>query len=184
MVPPNILLSHSSVCAPSCQTLCNPMDCCPPVSPLSMELSSQEYWSGLPLPPPGDFPDPGTEAAFPVPLALAWRSFTPEPPGKPLCHPCCVEISLDWKMYIELTKEHMNGCWRTRMICVVMKSLKLNIQKTKIMASSPITSWQIDGETLETVRDFTFWGSKITADSDCSHEIKRCLFLGRKIMKT
>ena len=60
--------------------------------------------------------------------------------------------------------------------------LKLNIQKTKIMASSPITSWQIDGETVETVADFTFLGSKITADGDCSHEIKRCLLLGRKVM--
>ena len=61
-------------------------------------------------------------------------------------------------------------------------SLKLNIQKTKIMASSPITSWQIDGETVETVTDFILWGSKITADGDCSHEIKRCLLLGRKAM--
>ena len=60
--------------------------------------------------------------------------------------------------------------------------LKLNIQKTKIMASSPITSWQIDGETVETVRAFYFWGSKITADGDCSHEIKRRLLLGRKVM--
>ena len=60
--------------------------------------------------------------------------------------------------------------------------LKLNIQKTKIMASGPITSWQIDGETMETVTDFILGGSKITADGDCSHEIKRCLFLGRKIM--
>ena len=60
--------------------------------------------------------------------------------------------------------------------------LKLNIQKTKIMASSPITSWQIDGETMGTVRDFIFLGSKITADGDCSHEIKRCLLLGRKTM--
>ena len=60
--------------------------------------------------------------------------------------------------------------------------LKLNIQKTKIMASSPITSWQIDGETVETVRDFILGGSKITADGDYSHEIKRCLFLGRKVM--
>ena len=60
--------------------------------------------------------------------------------------------------------------------------LKLNIQKTKIMASSPITSWQIDGETVETVIDFTFWDSKITADGDCSHEIKRYLLLGRKVM--
>ena len=60
--------------------------------------------------------------------------------------------------------------------------LKLNIQKTKIMASGPITSWQIDGETVETVGDFIFWGSKITADGDCSHEIKRCLLLERKVM--
>ena len=60
--------------------------------------------------------------------------------------------------------------------------LKLNIQKTKIMASGPITSWQIDGETVETVSDFIFSGSKITTDGDCSHEIKRCLLLGRKIM--
>ena len=60
--------------------------------------------------------------------------------------------------------------------------LKLNIQKTKIMASSPITSWEIDGETVETVSDFIFGGSKITADGDCSHEIKRCLLLGREVM--
>ena len=60
--------------------------------------------------------------------------------------------------------------------------LKLNIQKTEIMASGLITSWQIDGKTVETVRDFIFLGSKIAADGDCSHEIKRCLFLGRKAM--
>ena len=60
--------------------------------------------------------------------------------------------------------------------------LKLNIQKTKIMASGPITSWQIDGETVGRVSDFIFWGSEITADGDCSHEIKRCLLLGRKVM--
>jgi len=60
--------------------------------------------------------------------------------------------------------------------------LKLNIQKTQSMASGPITSWQIDGETMETVIDFIFLGFKITADSDCSHEIKRCLLLGRKAM--
>ena len=60
--------------------------------------------------------------------------------------------------------------------------LKLNIQKMKIMASSPITSWQIDGETVETVSDFIFLGSKITRDGDCRHEIKRCLLLGRKVM--
>ena len=60
--------------------------------------------------------------------------------------------------------------------------LKLSIQKTKIMASGPITSWQIDGEIVETVRDFIFWDSKITADGECSHEIKRRLLLGRKVM--
>ena len=60
--------------------------------------------------------------------------------------------------------------------------LKLNIQKTKIMASDPITSWQIDEKTMEAVTDFLFWGYKVTADGDCSHEIKRCLLLGRKAM--
>ena len=60
--------------------------------------------------------------------------------------------------------------------------LKLNIQKTKIMASGPITSWEIDGETVEKVSDFIFWGSKITEDGDCSHQIKSCLLLGRKVM--
>ena len=60
--------------------------------------------------------------------------------------------------------------------------LKLNVQKTEIMASDPIILWQIDGETMKTVRDFIFLGSKITADGDCSHEIKRCLLLGRKAM--
>ena len=62
--------------------------------------------------------------------------------------------------------------------------LKLNIQKTKTMASGPITSWQIDGETMQTMRDFIFLGSKITADGDCSHETKRCLLLGKKLWPT
>ena len=62
--------------------------------------------------------------------------------------------------------------------------LKLNIQKTKVMASGPVTSWQIDGETVKTVADFIFLGSKITADDDCTNEIKRCLLLGRKVMTT
>ena len=77
-----------------------------------------------------------------------------------------------------------------KMWCSLMKvkeesekvGLKLNIQKTKIMASGPITSWEIDGETVDTVSDFIFWGSKITADGDCSHKIKRHLLLGRKVM--
>ena len=62
--------------------------------------------------------------------------------------------------------------------------LKLNVQKSRIMASGPITSWEIDGETMETVTDFILGGSKITADGDCSHEIKRCLFFGRKLWQT
>ena len=65
---------------------------------------------------------------------------------------------------------------------IIEPLLKLNIQKTKIMVSGPITSWEIDGETVETVSDFIFGGFKIIADSDCSHEIKRCLLLGRKVM--
>ena len=68
------------------------------------------------------------------------------------------------------------------MIQSLVIGLKLNIQKTKIMASGPIISWQIDGETMETVTDFIFWGSKITADGECSHEIKELLLLGRKVM--
>ena len=80
--------------------------------------------------------------------------------------------------------------WQKELKSLLMKvkeesekvGLKLNIHKTKVMASGPITSWQIDGERMVTVRNFTFLGSKITADGDCSHEIKRCLFLGRKVM--
>ena len=64
----------------------------------------------------------------------------------------------------------------------IKKSIEFNIQKTKIIASGPITSWEIDGDTVETVSDFIFRGSQITADGECSHEIKRCLFLGRKVM--
>ena len=71
----------------------------------------------------------------------------------------------------------MKGKEESEKVC-----LKFNIQKTKIMASGPITSWQIDGETVETVRDFILLGSKITADGDRTHEIKKCLFLGRKVM--
>ena len=73
--------------------------------------------------------------------------------------------------------------WECKLVQPLWKAgLKINIQKTKIMASDPITSWQIDGETMDTVTGFIFLGSKITADSDCSHEIKRCLLLGRKAM--
>ena len=79
-----------------------------------------------------------------------------------------------WRRPKEPLDESERGEWEV--------GLKLNIQKTKVMASSPITSWQIDGETVETVADFSFGSSKMTADGDCSHEIKRCLLLGRKPM--
>ena len=78
--------------------------------------------------------------------------------------------------------------WQKKSLVIKVKEesekvdLKLNIQKTNIMASGPITSWEIDGRTVETMTDFIFWGSKITADGDCSHEIKRCLLFGRKVM--
>ena len=80
------------------------------------------------------------------------------------------------------SEEELKSLWMKVKVESEKVGLKLNIQKTKIMASSPITSWEIDGETVETVLDFIFLGSKITADGDCSHEIKRCLFLERKVM--
>ena len=80
------------------------------------------------------------------------------------------------------SKEELNSLLRKVKEESEKVGLKLNIQKTKIMASGSITSWQIDGETMETVGDFIFWGSKMTADGDCSHEIKRYLLLGRKVM--
>ena len=85
-----------------------------------------------------------------------------------------------------LTERYLKGTLNSLLMKVKEESqkvgLKLNIQKTKIRASGPITLWKIDGETVETVADFIFWGSKITADGDCSHEIKRHLLLGRKVM--
>ena len=83
------------------------------------------------------------------------------------------------------SEKKLSRTWLNK-LCIALilykSGLKLKIQKTKIMASGPITSWEIDGETVETVSDFIFWGSKITADGDCSHEIQRRLFLGRKVM--
>ena len=80
------------------------------------------------------------------------------------------------------SEEELNSLLMKVKVVSEKVGLKLNIQKTKIMASSPITSWEIDGETVERVADFIFLCSKITADGDCSHEIKRCLLLGRKVM--
>ena len=98
--------------------------------------------------------------------ALVDRFFTTEPPGK-------AENEEELKSPLMKVKEESEKV-----------GLKLNIQKTKIMASGPITSWEINGETVETVSDFILGGSKITADGDCSHEIKRHLLLGRKVMST
>ena len=79
-------------------------------------------------------------------------------------------------------EEELKSIWMKVREETEKAGLKLNVQKTKIMASGSITLWQIDGKTMETVSDFIFWGSKITADGDCNHEIKRCLLLGRKVM--
>ena len=82
------------------------------------------------------------------------------------------------------SEEELKSLWMKEKEESEKVGLKLNIQKMKIMASGPITLWQIDGETVETVLDFIFCGSKITADGDCSHEIKKCLLLGRKLRLT
>ena len=95
-----------------------------------------------------------------------------------------ISISSDVQMTTTLiveSKEELKGLLMKVKEESEKVGLKLNIQKNKIMGSGPITSWQIDGETVETVADFIFWGSKITADGDCSQEIKRCLLLGRKV---
>ena len=100
------------------------------------------------------------------------------------------EISVTSDMHMTESEEELMAESEEELKSLLMKmkeesekvGLKLNIQKTKIMASGPITPWQTDGETVETVADFMFLGSKITEDGDCSHEIKRCLLLGRKVM--
>ena len=123
-----------------------------------MGFSRQEYRSGLPFPSPGDLPDPGIEPRSP---AFHADTLTSDPPGK---------LQKVKSLLMKVKEEQEKA------------GLKHNIQKTKVLASGPITSWQIDGETMETVRDVIILGSKITADGDCSHEIKRHLLLGRKVM--
>ena len=113
---------------------------------------------------------PGIELQSPT---LQVDSLLTEPSGKP----CYVENNMN----VESEEEPKSLLMKVKEESEKV-GLKLNIQKTKIMASGPITSWQIDGETVETVSDFIFLGSKITADGDCSHEIKRHLLLGRKVM--
>ena len=180
-------LKSESEVVQSCPTLCNPMDQAPP----SMGFSRQEYWSGLPFASPGDLPNPGIEPKSPAFQADALTS-----------EPLIIVISSSWiNPLIKIAGRNINKLRYTNDTTLMAESeeelksllmkvkqenekvgLKLNIQKTKIMASGPITSWQIDGETVETVSDFVFGGSKITADGDCSQEIKRCLLLGRKAM--
>ena len=119
-----------------------------------MGFPRQEYWSELPSPPPADLPNPEI------------ISMTSDMQMTPL-----MAESEELKSLLMKLKEESEKI-----------GLKLNIQKTKIMASGPITSWQIDGETMEIMTDFIFGDSKSSADGDCSHEIKRCLLLGRKVM--
>ena len=98
------------------------------------------------------------------------------------CFLTCIQISQETGQVVWYSEEELKSLLMKVKEESEEVGLKLNIQKTKILASSPITSWQIDGETMETVRDFILGGSKITADGDCSHEIKRHLLLGRKAM--
>ena len=156
-------------------------------APQSMELSRQEYWSGLPFPSPGDLPNPGIKPRSPT---LQADTLPSEPQGKPICRvhqeKCLARGNTSWKQDCNATLMAESEELKSLLMKVKGESekvgLKLNIQKTKIMASSPITSWQIDGETGEIVSDFNFLGSNITADGDCSHEIKRRLLLRRKVM--
>ena len=138
-----------------------------------MGLSRQEYWSGLPFPSPGYLPDPRIMRNTGLEEAQAGIKIS----GRNIINlryaddTTLMAESEELKSLLMKVKEESEKV-----------GLKVNIQKTKIMTSGPITSWQIDGETVEMVADFIFLGSKITADGDCSHEIKRCLLLGRKVM--
>ena len=149
---------------------------------LSMELSRQEYWNGLPLPPPRDLPDPGIKPVSPASSAFAGKFFTTEPQIN------AARRNTNNLRYADDTTLMAESEEELKSLSMKVKEesenvgLKLNIQKTKTMASGPIPSWQTDGETVETVADFIFWGSKITADGDCSCETKRRLLLGRKAM--
>ena len=149
-----------------------------------MEFSRPEYWSGWPFPSSGDLPNPGIKPRSPE---LQADSLPAEPQRKPkntgvgslsLLQGTFPTQELNWRLLhcrqilYQLSDERSPESEKA--------GLKFNIQKTKIMASSPTTSGQTDGEKVETVTDVIFLGSKITADSDYSHEIKRCLHLGRK----
>ena len=109
---------------------------------------------------------------------LAWRKHKLD---SRLLGEISITSDIDGTTLMAESEEELKSLWMKVKVEGEKVGLKLNIQKTKIMASGPITSWQIDGETMETVRDFILGGSKITADGDCSHEIKRCLLLSRKL---
>ena len=154
-----------------------------------MGFSRQEYWSGLPFPSPGNLPKLGIEPRSP---ASQTGALTSEPPGNAGVDEAQSGIKIAGRNINHLRYADdttlMAESEELKSLLVKVKEesekvgLKLNIWKTKIMASDPITSWQIDGETMETVTDFLFLGSKITADGDCIHEIKRRLLLGSKVM--
>ena len=141
----------------------------PRQAPLSMGFSRQEYWSGLPFLPPGDLPDPRIEPGSP---ALQADAFTIWAIREHIRTPLA-ESEEELKSLLMKVKEESE-----------IVGLKLNIQKTKIKVSGPITSWEIDGEAVESVSDFIFLGSKITADGDCSHEIKDAYSLEGKLWPT
>ena len=169
-------------------------------APLSWGFPRQEYWNFLPSLSPGDLPDPGIK---PRSCALQADSVPSEPPEQSVSFDHIVQnATLDESQagiktagrnvsnfrYAYDTTPVAESEEELRSFLMKVKEerekagLKLNIHKTKVMASGPITSWQTDGETMETVIDFIFLGYKITEDGDCSHEIKRCLPLGRKAM--
>ena len=172
-------------------------------APPSMGFSRQEYWSGVPCPSPGDLPDPGIEPGSPAAPARQAGSSLLNHRESPICR---VHYGKRWAGWVRNWNQdclekyqqpqicrwyHANGRKWKELKSLLMKvkesekvGLKLNIQKTKIMVSGSITLWQIEGEKVKIVTDFILLGSKITADCDCSHEIKRCLFLGRKLWQS
>ena len=152
---------------------------------LSLRFSRQEYWSRLPFPSPGDLPDPGIK---PRSSTLQADALPSEPPEYTMRNARLDEVQAGIKIagrninnlrYADDTT-FMAESEELKSLLMKVKesekvSLKLNIQKMEIMASGPITSWQIDGEIMETVTDFILGDSKISVDGDCTHEIKSCL---------
>ena len=185
-------MSVESVMPSNHLILCRPLLLLPPIPPSIRVFSNEstlhmwwpKYWSfSFSIIPSKEIPGL-------IPFRMDWldllavqgtlKSLLQNHSSKPSILRCSVFF------IVQLTHPYMTFTMLSLLMKVKEESekvgLKLNIQKTNIMASGPITSWEIDGETLETVSDFIFGGSKITADGDCSHEIKRCLLLGRQVM--